>query len=192
MFAKFAQPAWMRPIHMTYFDILFTGIILISTISALFKGLVREIISLAALILGFILAVFFYPIPSAKLLEFCRTESIANLLGFLSIFLGCILLGAITTFIVNRFVKAASLKWVDRLMGAIFGVLRGWIISSILVVAIIAFPIRDNLMAHSALAPYLLAGARILVHMTPKALTEKFNEQYQKVLKTWNESRNSQ
>jgi membrane protein required for colicin V production len=177
---------------MTYFDILFTGIILISTISALFKGLVREIISLAALILGFILAVFFYPLPSAKLLEFCRTESIANLMGFLIIFLGCILLGAITTFIVNRFVKAASLKWVDRLMGAIFGVLRGWIISSILVVAIIAFPIRDNLMAHSTLAPYLLAGARILVHMTPEALTQKFNEQYQKVLKTWNESRNSQ
>jgi membrane protein required for colicin V production len=177
---------------MTYFDILFTGILLISTISALFKGLVREIISLAAIILGFILAVFYYPLPAAKLLEFCRTESIANLLGFLLIFLGCILLGAIATFIVNRFVKAASLKWADRLMGAIFGLVRGWVISSILVVAIIAFPIRDNLMARSTLAPYLLAGARILIHLTPKGLTDKFNVQYQKVLKTWNESRNTQ
>jgi len=176
---------------MTNFDILFTGIILISTISALFKGLVRETISLAAIVIGFMLAVFFYRLPAGKLLEFCRTESIANLLGFLIIFLGCILLGTITAFLVNRFVKAASLKWADRLMGAIFGFVRGWIVSSILVVALIAFPIRDNLMASSTLAPYLLAGARILVHMTPQGLKEKFNEQYQKVLKTWNESRNS-
>jgi membrane protein required for colicin V production len=176
---------------MTYFDILFTAIILISTISALFKGLVREIISLAAIVLGFMLAVFFYRIPSGKLLEFCRTESIANLLGFLIIFLGCILLGMITTFLVNRFIKAASLKWADRLMGAIFGFVRGWMVSSILVVALIAFPIRDNLMTSSTLAPYLLAGARILVNVTPQGLKDKFNEQYQKVLKTWNESRNS-
>jgi membrane protein required for colicin V production len=177
---------------MTYFDILFAGIILLSTIAALFKGLVREIISLAALILGFILAVFYYSIPAAKLLEFCRTESIANLLGFLIIFLSCLLLGAVASFIVNRFLKAASLKWADRLMGAIFGLIRGWILSSIVVVALIAFPIRDDLMARSILAPYLLAGARILIHVTPQGLKDKFNVQYQKVLKTWNESRSAQ
>jgi membrane protein required for colicin V production len=182
----------MSATHITYLDVLFIAIILISTICALFKGLVREIISLAALILGFVLAVFYYPIPAGKILEFCRTEAIANLFGFLIIFLGCILLGAITSFIVNRFVKAAALKWADRLMGAIFGLVRGWILSSIMVVALIAFPIRDDLMAHSVMAPYLLAGARIIVHITPQGLKNKFNEQYQKVLKTWNESRTAQ
>lgn len=182
----------MTPSQLTFFDILFAGIILVSMIVAMMKGLVREIISLAALIAGFILAVFYYPIPAKHLVEFCRTDSIANLLGFLIIFLGCILVGAIASFLVNRFVQAASLKWIDRVLGAIFGFLRGWVISSILVVGLIAFPIRDNLMARSILAPYLLGGAHTMVRLAPQGLKDKFNEQYKKVLQTWNESRSKQ
>jgi membrane protein required for colicin V production len=113
-------------------------------------------------------------------------------LGFLIIFLGCILLGVIASFLVNRFVKAASLKGIDRILGAIFGFLRGWVISSVLVVALIAFPIRENLMARSILAPYLLGGAHTVVRLAPQSLKDKFNEQYKKVLQTWNQSRSDQ
>jgi uncharacterized membrane protein required for colicin V production len=61
----------MMPSQLTSFDILFAGIILVSTIFALMKGLVREIISLAALIAGFVLAVFYYHIPAKKPLQIC-------------------------------------------------------------------------------------------------------------------------
>ncbi len=175
----------------TFLDFLFVGIVIISTVFALIKGLVREIISLAALIGGFALAVLYYRVPSAWITEFSRTESIADLLGFLIIFIGCILIGAIAALIVNRFIKAASLTWIDRLLGAIFGLLRGWAISSILVVALIAFPVRENLMARSSLAPFMLAGARTVILLVPKSLKEKFNEQYKKVLQTWNQNRSA-
>jgi membrane protein required for colicin V production len=175
----------------TFLDFLFAVIILVSTVFALMKGLVREVISLVALIGGFTLAVLYYRVPAGWLAEFSRTESVADLLGFLIIFIGFILLGAIAAFLVNRFVKAASLKWIDRLLGAIFGLLRGWVISSILVVALIAFPVRENLMARSFLAPFLLAGARTAVLMVPQGLKEKFTEQYKKVLQNWNKSRSA-
>ena len=152
-------------------------------------GLVREITSLVALIGGFILAVFYYSVPASWLSEISRNESVANLLGFMIIFLGCILVGAIISFIVNRFMKAVSIKWVDRLLGGVFGLLRGWAICSIMVVALIAFPLRENMMATSVLAPYLLAGARAAVHLVPQSLKDKFDEQYKKVLQTWNERR---
>ena len=174
----------------TFLDFLFAVIILASTIFALTKGLVREIISLVALIGGFTLAVLYYPVPAGRLIEFCRTDSIANLLGFLTIFLGCILVGAIISFVANRFLKAASLKWIDRLLGGVFGLLRGWIVCSIMVIAVVAFPVRENIMVRSFLAPYLLAGARAAVILVPATLKSKFNEQYKKVLQTWNESRN--
>ena len=173
----------------TFLDFLCAGIILISTGFALFKGLVREIISLVALIGGFIFAVLYYRVPAARLAEFSRTEAIANLLGFMVIFIGCILIGIIAAFLVNRFVKAASLKWIDRVLGGIFGFLRGWAIASILVLAIIAFPIRENIMAKSVLAPFLLAGARAAVFLVPQALKDQFNEHYRKVLDAWNQSR---
>jgi len=90
---------------------------------------------------------------------------------------------------VNRFLKAASIKWVDRLLGGVFGLLRGWAICSILVLGLIAFPVRDSVMERSFLAPYMLAGARTAVLLVPQNLKDQFNEQYKKVLEAWNKSR---
>jgi membrane protein required for colicin V production len=173
----------------TFVDYVFASIVLVSTGFALTKGLVREIISLVALIGGFILAVFYYPVVGGKLLDFARTDSVANFLGFFIIFAGCILVGIIAAFLVNRFIKAAKLKWVDRLLGGVFGLLRGWAIASILVLALIAFPIREDMIARSVLAPYLLAGARAAVLLVPQNMKDKFYDHYKKVLEAWNHSR---
>ena len=48
-------------------------IILVSTAFALTKGLVREIISLVALVVGFILAAFYYRVPAALFSDLTRT-----------------------------------------------------------------------------------------------------------------------
>jgi len=173
----------------TFLDLFFAAIILISTGCAIWNGVAREIISLVALIGGFILAVLYYKIPAGWLVEHTRKESLAELLGFLIIFVGCILVGIIAAYIVNRFVKAASLKWIDRILGGIFGFLRGFVISSVIVVALIAFPIRENIMERSILAPFLLSGARAAVMLVPQDLKNKFNEHYKDVLQKWNESR---
>jgi len=177
------------PSQWTFMDFLFTGIILVSIAFAVTKGLVREITSLVALIGGFIFAVIYYPVVAHWFADFTKNESVASLLGFMIIFLSCLLAGAIVSFIINRFLKAASIKWVDRLLGGVFGLLRGWAICSIMVVALVAFPVRDRVMAHSVLGPYLLAGARTAVLMVPQSLEDQFNEQYKKVLDAWNESR---
>jgi membrane protein required for colicin V production len=175
--------------QLTYLDLIFIGIIAISTIVALWKGLAREIISLVALIAGFVLAVCFYQVPAAKLAEFSSTESIANLLSFLMIFIGCIVVGIILSFMVNRFLKAAALKGIDRFFGAIFGFIRGWAISLVLVIALVSFPLRDDMMAKSFLAPFLLGGAQAIVLLVPQNLKDEFNMHYKKVLNTWNQNR---
>jgi membrane protein required for colicin V production len=170
-------------------DFVFAFIIVLSTGFALTKGLVREIISLVALVGGFVLAALYYPVPAHWFLEFTRNDSVANLIGFLIIFLGCIIVGAVAAFLVNKFVKMASLEWMDRLLGGLFGFLRGWAICSIIVLALIAFPIRENLVARSYFAPYLLAGARAAALMVPQDMKNRFNEEYKKVLQLWNQHR---
>jgi membrane protein required for colicin V production len=175
----------------TFLDFIFAGIILISILFALRKGLTREIASLIALIGGFFLAALYYPVAAKKLTYFSRTETIANLLGFMAIFVGCILIGAVISFLINRFMKKASLQWFDRVLGGVFGLIRGWAIASILVIGIIAFPINLNLMARSVLAPYLLAGARAGVSMVPQSLKNQFDQQYRKVREIWNQNRSA-
>jgi membrane protein required for colicin V production len=170
-------------------DYICVFVVLVSITFAVLKGLVREIVSLIALIGGFILAVHYYSVVGKGLSDYSKTDSIANFLGFLIIFLGCILIGAITAMLINRFVKAASLKWIDRLLGGLFGFLRGWAIASVLVFALIAFPVRENVVADSILAPYLLAGARSAIILVPQDLKDAFEEQYKKVLEAWNKNR---
>ena len=172
-------------------DFVFIGIILISTIFALRKGLMRELISLAALVAGFFLAAFYYPAAARLFQDLTRTEAVANLIGFLVIFLSVILAGALAAFLVNRIIKMAAIQWVDRLLGAIFGFLRGAAIASILALALIAFPIREGTMARSVCAPYLLAGARAAVLLVPQKLKIQFNEQYKKILQNWNRNGSS-
>jgi membrane protein required for colicin V production len=175
----------------TFFDYIFVIIMLVSIGFAMTKGLVREIISLAALIGGFILAAFYYRSVAIYFADFTKTDAIANLIGFMVIFLGCLLFGAILAFLMNRFVKMASLQWVDRLLGGIFGLIRGWAIASILVLALIAFPVRENLLERSVFAPYLLAGAKTAAYLIPQQLKNDFSQGYQKVLQLWNQNRNN-
>ena len=176
--------------QLNYFDILFIAIIALSTVSAFFKGMFREIIGLGVIILGFVFAVIYYKIPAGKCAKwFDIPETIASLLGFLGIFLGCILLGTLITFLINRFLKAVKLKWMDRLLGAIFGFLRGWVVSTILVLALTAFPMQNNFADRSVLIPYLLGSAGILVQLTPVDLKEKFDRHCKEILHSWNKGK---
>jgi membrane protein required for colicin V production len=175
--------------HWTFLDFLFVFIILVSIAFAITKGLAREIISLVALITGFVLAVFMYPTVALWFAEYTRTQAVADLLAFLIIFLGTLIIGAVAAFGVNRFIKMASLEWIDRILGAIFGLLRGWIVSSIIVLALIAFPVSQNTVEKSYLAPFLLAGARAAAYVVPTELRDRFYEEYKRVVQAWSEQR---
>jgi len=168
-------------------DFIFAVIILVSTIFATTKGIMREIVSIVALLGGFLLAAFYYQVPGAWFGSFMRSEALAHLAGFLVVFLGCIVVGAVVSFLINKFVKMASLEWADRLLGAVFGFLRGWLVCSIIVIGLVAFPVKEGLLARSVLAPYVLAGARGAVLLVPKELKAKFNDQYQRVIQLLNE-----
>jgi len=175
----------------TFIDVVFALIILVSTVFALRKGLAREIISLVALIGGFILAALNYRTLAGWIAHLTKTQAVAELIAFLAIFVSCLIIGAVAAFLVNRIVKMASLEWIDRLLGGGFGLLRGWAVASIVALALIAFPVRQDVMARSVLAPYLLAGARAAVLLVPQELRDKFYVEYQKVLQNWNQNGSS-
>jgi membrane protein required for colicin V production len=176
--------------HWTFLDFSFAVIILVSTIFAARKGLARQIVSIVALIGGFLLAAFYYQVPAAWFAAFLRTESLAHLAGFLLIFLGCVMIGALVALLINKFIKMASLEWADHLLGGVFGFVRGWLVCSIIVIGLVAFPVKEDLLARSILAPYVLAGARAAVLMVPKDLKSKFYDQYQKVIQLLNQKKN--
>jgi membrane protein required for colicin V production len=176
----------------TLMDFVFAVVILVSTGFALMKGLAREVISLVALIGGLLLAALYYQVIAGWFAGLTRTQAVADLIGFLVIFLSCLLIGAVSAFLVNRFIKMTALEWIDRLMGGIFGFLRGWAVASVIALALIAFPVRQDALTQSVLAPFLLAGAHAAVWIVPQDLKQKFYAEYQKIVQTWNQNRSPQ
>jgi membrane protein required for colicin V production len=83
--------------------------------------------------------------------------------------------------------EAVHLKWFDRLLGAAFGLIRGWLIGAVLFLMLTAFPVQLESVKNARLAPYLLSGARALALVTPSPLKAKFLEGYRKVEKYWRE-----
>jgi len=170
---------------MTLLDWLFVAILVVSVAGGISKGFSREVIALAAVLIGLVLACWFFPSAARIYVDFVKTPDIANLLGFITIFVGCILAGAVISFAVGKFLKMASLQWYDRFLGAAFGLLRGWLIGSILFMMLTAFPLRQGSMEKSRFAPYLLVGARVISFVVPREVKSKFLDGYHQIQKIW-------
>ena len=172
-------------------DWIVVVIVVSSVISSILKGFAREAISLAAVILGFLLASWFYPQAGSLVSAYVKTQEIASLVGFALIFLGILLLGAVISFVVTKFLRVVDLQWFDRLLGAAFGFARGWLVGSVIFLGLTAFPVRLETVQQATLGPYLLLSARVLVVMTPAPLKEQFLEGYDHVRNLWEKAAKS-
>ena len=72
-------------------------------------------------------------------MPYVSSPQVANFIGFFIVFVGCIILGALTSAIISRFVKTAGLSWFDHSLGAVFGVIRGTLLGLAVITALVAF-----------------------------------------------------
>ena len=172
---------------MNWLDIVLGSIIGLSVITGFNRGLVRIGIGFAAVITGFLLSSWNYGIAAPWFLPYVSSRSIADLLGFLTIFLGIIILGAVVASLIGRILKLTGLSWLDRLLGGAFGVVRGLLICVIVVMIITAFsPVTPpRSVVTSVGAPYILAAADVLAAATPHDLKGRFRKSYGQIKGMW-------
>ena len=175
---------------MTQFNLLDAVVLLIllgSVVYSALKGFVRELLGMLSLVAAFFVSVSFYRVASEPFKEVVKTENIALFLGFASIFLGTLIVGALVIWAVQKLVKFAKVQWFDRLLGAAFGFIRGWILGSVVFLVLTSFDLQSERVRDSQLAPYYLPGARIIALATPHDLKTRFMDGYRVVEKWWRE-----
>ena len=172
---------------MNWLDILLRILIGTSVVSSILRGFLRECISLLAVLVGLVCGLWLYGSAGAFLLPFVSSKGIANFCGFFLVFGGIVLLGALTGTLLSKMLKWAGLSWLDRILGAAFGFLRGLVMATAVVLAILAFPALPPARAvvESRMAPYLIEAAHIFAAMAPRELKEGFRESYEQVQKIW-------
>lgn len=176
---------------MNWLDIVLLILTAGSVVMAVRKGLSREIVGIVTLIAALLLGTWFYGSAGAYVEPYVSSRSVANFAGFMAVFFGVLIAGALVAWLLNRFMKAAGLSFLDRALGAAFGLLRGVLISVAVVMAIMAFvPGRQPPAAvvESRLAPYMVDAARVCAAMAPYELRQGFRQSYQEVKNTWNKA----
>jgi membrane protein required for colicin V production len=173
---------------MNWLDIVLVLIVLASVVTSFRKGFSREIIGMVAVVLALVLAVWFYGTAGALFGSYLSSPAAAHFAGFLVVFLGVLLLGALVSAIVGKFLRITGLSIFDHLLGAGFGLVRGVLIAVALITGLMAFSSSGRPPAsvvQSRTAPYVIDGARVVASIAPHELREGFRKTYAQVKSAW-------
>ena len=138
-------------------------------------GVVREVVMLAAVVFGALLAGKLYMELAADAAVLVEDERTRELVAFVAIFTGVVVIGQIVALLLRRTAALLLLGPVDRLGGAAFGLLKGVVVVEVLLVAVTAFPAATGLTAaaeSSALASLFLEGFFVVEPLLPAEVTD--------------------
>jgi membrane protein required for colicin V production len=172
---------------MSWLDFVF-GIIIIASVAAGFaKGFIRIGIGFIAALIGIVMASWFYGTAAGWLTPYVTSPGVANFLGFLTIFAIVLSFGALVSTLLVRVFKLVGLSWLDRFLGAVFGVVRGLLISVALLMIMLAFaPAKThNAVVDSYFSPYVMESANLLSRVAPFELKDGFRRGYEEIKKAW-------
>jgi membrane protein required for colicin V production len=117
-------------------DIAIISILTISGLIGVFRGLVRELMSLVGWVVSAWLAWRFASIFAPVFDSMVQSADVRMAAAFISIFLVSLVIFALVSYFISTIMNRSALKGLDRTLGMLFGLLRGGIIVAVLAMLI--------------------------------------------------------
>jgi membrane protein required for colicin V production len=157
----------------SWIDYIIVGVLGLSVLIGLWRGLVSEVLALATWIAAFWVAWTFGPAVSAHFEHRIEEPSIRLVAGYGLCFIAVLVLGALLRFAIHKLVESTGLSGTDRLLGMLFGFARGVLLVT-LVVFLMGFTVfaRDPWWKHSVLLPQFQEAAAWLGDRLPESVRE--------------------
>ncbi|ORU93109.1 MAG: colicin V production CvpA [Cycloclasticus sp. symbiont of Bathymodiolus heckerae] len=119
--------------NLIWVDYLIIGIIFISALIGLFRGLVKEAFSLGTWIASILVGIKFSQPFSTFLVEYIEVPSVRIAVAFIILLLLTLILGGMLSYLVSQIVDKTGLSGTDRFAGFLFGIARGMVVMAVLV-----------------------------------------------------------
>jgi membrane protein required for colicin V production len=173
-----------------WLDVVLTAILAVSVVGGAMKGFAKLAVGFVATVLAFLCGLWFHGPAGSFLLPYVSHKYIANFIGFLLVFSGVVVLGALVGWLLGKLFKWAGLSWLDRLLGAGFGVLRAMVVAVALVLALMAFSTKPPpaSIVNSYLAPYVIEVAHVCAAVAPHEVRATVEESYEKAKGAWSKT----
>ena len=167
---------------MNTLDIIVLIVIGISTAYGIWKGLIKQVFSIAGIIAGYVVASHYY-IPFSSYLKF-NDQNLAKILSFILIFIGCVIIATVLAFIVNKIFRLPGLGFINSFLGGVVGFLKGFLLIAIAVIVLIALLSAENqLLSRSVTVPYILRGINTAENMIPRDIKAQYNKKVEDLKK---------
>jgi membrane protein required for colicin V production len=167
-------------------DITISVVLGFCLIRGFFRGLVKELASIVGVLAGFFAANLYYPLLSEFLARWISQTAYLNILSFLLIFCSVFIVISVLGIIIRYLMNITSLGWFDRLFGVGFGVVKGLLIVSVVLLALTTFlPKQSPVIKDSALAPYVMVVADKMGKVVSREMRDTFDEKMQALKKAW-------
>ncbi|MCL2469408.1 MAG: CvpA family protein [Alphaproteobacteria bacterium] len=178
------------------FDLLFLAILLVSGIFALRRGLVREVLALGSWILAALFAFALFSTVRPLLDEYIKNKMLADAATGVGLFCVAIIILVPLGDFVSSLVRSPKLSAIDRSLGFVFGLIRGFIIMSLVYLSLtFVFPEEPEGKVHqppwlekSKTKPVLAYGVDLLKSLVPEGADEKLAEALKKKQKAEKEA----
>jgi membrane protein required for colicin V production len=155
-------------------DWIILGFLVFSVAAAAISGFFHEAFKLAGLVVGYLLAAWQYHRLAGWFAPHLKSLWLGEIAGFLIIFIAVAIVAGILGRIARWAMKKAGLSAIDRVLGAVLGLLRGILVVAIVLTAMAAFAPAAKWLVGSDLAPYFLVGGRAVVWLAPSELRQRF------------------
>ncbi len=163
------------------FDIAVLAVVAVLTLLGLWKGLVRQIVGLAGVAAGYVIATKFYGPLAAKFLTGFRPAT-GRVISFLAIFIACIIAASIIGWIAEKLMNTAGLGILNRIGGGILGAVKGYLIVSVVVMMMVSFlPLHSGVFKGSRTMKYIQPMAGIVSRFAPESISKRYEERAAKM-----------
>jgi len=152
---------------MNWLDIVIIVLLLVSAVGGFINGLIKSVFSLVGLIVGVVVAGRLY-VPFSGLFGFIQNENVAKIVAFIIIFLIIIIIAAIIGVVLTKIVSTLLLGWLNRLGGAVFGIIMGTIFIASILVIWIKYLGGNNVISDSAIARLMVNNLPLVLGLLPK------------------------
>ena len=159
---------------MSIADWIILGFLAFSVTAAAIAGFFREAFKLAGLVAGYLLAAWQYHRLADWFAPHLKSLWVGEIAAFLIIFFAVLIVAGLAGRVARWAMKKAGLSTLDRMLGALLGLVRGVLVVAIVLTAVAAFAPAAKWLSGSQLAPYFLVGGRAAIWLAPSELRHRF------------------
>jgi membrane protein required for colicin V production len=125
-------------------DWILLAVLGLSLLLGMWRGIIQEVLSLVGWVAAFYVSQMYAPMAAAWLPMEGSSQMLRYAAGFVVVFIAVLIGTALVSWVIKKLVSAVGLGPLDRLLGSVFGLMRGVVILLAVTVFVGMTPMRDT------------------------------------------------